>query len=60
MSKLLLEWGANVNFRNNKEEVPLYWAVQSGKFQVNRIIAFKRIIATFIEYFWIMSLVITM
>lgn len=38
MAKLLLEYGADVNFKNNKDEVPLHLAVQSGTFQIISII----------------------
>lgn len=34
IAKTLLEYGANVNFRNNKEEVPLHFAVQNGRFRI--------------------------
>lgn len=35
MAKLLLEYGANVNFKNNNKEVPLHLAARNGNFQTN-------------------------
>lgn len=47
MAKLLLEYGADVNFKNNNEETPLHLAVRSGTFRNNKTPTLERAIATF-------------
>lgn len=41
MSKLLVEYGANVNFQNNVKDTPLHLAVQSGKFSNQQSFLFR-------------------